>query len=96
MSAPIPRIRQNDTRAYTASYSSMPSVPLFNVFQGSGAGTLVYSALATATSSLDFVAYFAPSSAGLLSYTFTASFSSGRVVDPQPPGLIQCLRVTPG
>lgn len=97
MSAPIPRIRLNDKRRFSAVYSTAPGTqPYFNVWAGSGTGTLVYSTACASVTSTEWEAYFAPQSAQIFSYFFVASFTNGGVVDPQPPGLFQGLRVTPG
>ncbi len=96
MAAPIPRIRTGDTRRFSVTYSDAPSRPIFSVYVGSGAGTLVYSTACTSVTALVWEAYYRPDSADLFAYTFTASYTAGQVIDPTPPGLFQCVRVTPG
>lgn len=91
---PIPRYEVGDTRQFIATYSAAPGGVLLSIATGSGAGSLVASALCTASTSLIFAgAYTMPASTGLYAWTLTASFALGPVVQR---GWFQVIKTIPG
>lgn len=94
MSDPIGRFQIGDTRQFIATYSASPTTPNFAIYAGSGAGSLVYSVTAVASSATVFFAnYTFPSTTQLYTYQWTASFQAGAIIFR---GYAQAIRYIPG
>lgn len=81
MADAFPRFERGDTRQFVAIYSAAPTTPVFNMWAGSGMGTLIYSSTAAASSTTQFYAMFTfPDTARLYMYEWVASFSPGPMI----------------
>lgn len=95
MSAPITRVEVLGTKKFFTVFSSAPSTPIFSLWTGSGDGTCVYSATATASANgTAFHAYYTfPASRTLYVAMWVASFTAGPVVYRD---YVQTIKTIPG